>query len=152
MRIFNRKFANAFVQYGEQNRFIEGIFMHISMKRTQIVISQRARFAGQSKFNFRRKMKLAFDAILDFSELPLKIAVRLGLLFTLIGLLGLLGIAGARLSGLDFQAGWPSLFGMIVLGTGLNLTFTGIVALYIGRIYREVKKRPLFSVKQTTNL
>ncbi|MBA3704404.1 MAG: glycosyltransferase family 2 protein, partial [Bacteroidetes bacterium] len=83
MRIFNRKFANKFLEYPEQNRFIEGIFMHIGMKQATLLIEQRERFAGTSKFNFKRKMRLAFDAIFDFSEIPLKMSVRLGFLLFL---------------------------------------------------------------------
>ncbi|MFL5763741.1 MAG: glycosyltransferase family 2 protein [Bacteroidia bacterium] len=152
MRIFNRKFADKFLEYPEQNRFIEGIFMHIGMKRTTLMISQRERFAGRSKFNFRRKMKLAFDAIFDFSEIPLKLAVRLGFILFLGGLLYLLGIVIAKLFIIDFQLGWPSLMGAIILGAGLQLFFIGIAAIYIGRTYRESKKRPLYSVKELTNL
>ncbi len=152
MRIFNRKFAQQFLKYGEQNRFIEGIFMHIAMKWTTIEIEQRPRFAGVSKFNFRRKFNLAFDAIFDFSALPLRLAARVGLLFVIAGGLTLLAVVLLKIFLIDFQAGWPSLFSAILVGTGLNLYFIGIVAIYVGRIYREVKGRPLFSIKEKTNL
>ena len=152
MRIFNRKFAHAFLEYREQNRFIEGIFMHIGKKRTQIVIQQRERFAGKTKFRFKQKMKLAFDAILDFSDIPLKAAVRLGLGFAFLGLLCLVGIVLLKLFFIDFQTGWPSLFGLILFGTGINLFFTGIAAIYIGKIYKEVKARPLYSIESLTNI
>ncbi len=152
MRIFNRKFANKFLEYPEQNRFIEGIFMHIGMKRSTILIEQRDRFAGKSKFNFNRKMKLAFDAIFDFSELPLKVSVRLGLILFLIGLVVLFGIVVAKSFFIDFQLGWPSVIGAIILGSGLQLFFIGIAAIYIGRTYKESKRRPLFSVKELTNI
>ena len=152
MRIFNRRFANKFLEYPEQNRFIEGIFMHIGMKRSTIIIDQRDRFAGKSKFNFNRKMKLAFDAIFDFSELPLKVSVRLGLILFLIGLVVLLGIVVAKSFFIDFQLGWPSVIGAIILGSGLQLFFIGIAAIYIGRTYKESKRRPLFSVKELTNI
>lgn len=148
MRIFNRRFANKFLEYAENNRFIEGIFMHVGMRRTSIEIEQRERFAGVSKFNFSRKMNLAFDAIFDFSETPLKVAVRLGLMLSLIGFVAFLGVLGAKLFVVNFQAGWPSIMAAILLGTGLQLFFVGIAAIYIGRIYREVKRRPLFSVKE----
>jgi glycosyltransferase involved in cell wall biosynthesis len=152
MRIFNRKFADKFLEYGEQNRFIEGIFVHIGMKRTEIEVSQRKRFAGVSKFNFRRKMKLAFDAIFDFSEIPLQLAVNLGISLSFIGIFSLFIIAVLKLFVFDFAAGWPSLFSAIVLSLGLQLFFTGIAAIYIGKIYRESKGRPLFSIKEKTNL
>jgi dolichol-phosphate mannosyltransferase len=152
MRIFNKKFANKFLEYPEQNRFIEGIFMHIGMKRSVIDIEQRERFAGKSKFNFRKKMRLAFDAIFDFSEIPLKMAVRLGFILFVFGLLYLLGIIFTKIFIFDFQLGWPSIMGAIILGAGLQLFFIGIAAIYIGRTYKESKKRPLFSVKELTNI
>lgn len=152
MRIFNRKFADKFLEYPEQNRFIEGIFVHIGMKRSTLLIEQRERFAGKSKFNFKRKMKLAFDAIFDFSEIPLKMAVRLGFFIFIAGLFLLLGIVITKLFIMDFQLGWPSLMCAIILGIGLQLFFIGIAAIYIGRTYKETKKRPLFSVKELVNI
>lgn len=151
MRIFSRKFANRFKTYKESNRFIEGIFMHIGLKRSQITVKQRPRFAGTSKFNFKRKMALAFNAIFDFSQLPLVFVVRFGLITAMLGFLALLGIAFTKLFAVDFQAGWASLISVIILSTGLQIFFMGIVAAYIGKIYAESKHRPLFSIKEMTN-
>lgn len=152
MRIFNRRFADQFLKYPEQNRFIEGMFMHVGMRRGQLEISQRERFAGRSKFNFRRKMQLAFDAILDFSELPLTMAIKVGASLSVVSFLCLLVVLILKMTAVDFQAGWPSLLSLMLLGFGMQLFFLGIAALYIGRIYREVKNRPLFSVKGLVNL
>jgi len=152
MRIFNRKFANKFLEYPEQNRFIEGMFMHVGLKQTSISVSQRKRFAGTSKFNFTKKMKLAFDAILDFSELPLKMAVRLGFYFILTSVMALLSIIIARLFFIKFQLGWPSLIISIIGSTGVLLFFIGILAIYMGRVYKEVKGRPLYSIKELVNI
>lgn len=152
MRIFNRKFANKFLLYPEQNRFIEGIFIHVGLNQTTIEVSQRDRFAGVSKFNFKRKMKLAFDAIFDFSELPLKMSVKLGFYLIILSILALVGIIIARLFFIEFQIGWPSIIIIIIGSTGILLFFIGILAIYIGRIYKEVKARPLYSIKQLTNI
>ena len=152
MRIFNRKFADKFLEYNEQNRFIEGVFMHIGMKQSVIEIEQRERYAGKSKFNFRKKMELAFNAIFDFSELPLKLAVRLGVFFIFLGVFVLVGIVLLKLFLIDFQSGWPSIIGALIIATGIQLFFIGIAALYIGKIYKETKGRPLFSIKEKTNL
>ena len=152
MRIFSRRFADRFLQYREENRFLEGMFMHVGMKRSTLVVAQRERFAGVSKFNFRRKMKLAINAIFDFSELPLRLAVNFGLILTLLGVLGIVGIAVARIFFIDFQLGWPSMMVTLILGFGLQIFFTGIAAVYIGKIYKESKQRPLYSIKEKTNL
>ena len=152
MRMFNREFADEFLKYNETNRFIEGIFIAISKKMTTIEIGQRERFAGTTKFNFKRKMQLAFDAIFDFSELPLKMTVRFGMALVGLGLIGLLVLLISKLFFVDFQAGWPSIIASIIIVFGLQLFFLGIVSLYIGRIYKEVKRRPLYSFKDKINL
>ncbi|MAT90632.1 MAG: glycosyltransferase [Flavobacteriaceae bacterium] len=152
MRIFNRRFADQFLRYQEQNRFIEGIFMHIGLRQTQIEIEQRPRFAGTSKFNFRKKMELAFNAIFDFSELPLKLALKMGVFFIAFGILILLTIVVLKITLVDFQSGWPSIIGAMIISTGILLFFIGIAALYIGKIYKESKGRPLFSIKELTNI
>ncbi len=151
MRIFNREFADEFLKYNETNRFIEGIFINISKNWTTIEIGQRERFAGTSKFNFKRKMQLAFDAIFDFSELPLKMTVRFGAIMIGLGLVGLVVLLVLKLFFIDFQAGWASIIASIVLVFGLQLFFMGIISLYVGRIYKEVKNRPLYSVKDKIN-
>ena len=152
MRMFNREFADEFLKYNETNRFIEGIFIAISKNWTTIEIGQRKRFAGTTKFNFKRKMQLAFDAIFDFSELPLKMTVRFGMALFGLGLIGLFALLISKLFFVDFQAGWPSIIASIIIVFGLQLFFLGIVSLYIGRIYKEVKRRPLYSVKDKINL
>ena len=152
MRMFNRDFADEFLKYNETNRFIEGIFIDISKHWTTIEIGQRERFAGTSKFNFKRKMQLAFDAIFDFSELPLKMTVKFGMSLVGFGLLGLLILVFLKLFFINFQAGWPSIIASIIIVFGLQLFFMGIISLYIGRIYKEVKRRPLYSIKDKTNL
>ena len=152
MRIFNREFADEFLKYNETNRFIEGIFIAISKKMTTIEIGQRERFAGTTKFNFKKKMQLAFDAIFDFSELPLKMTVRFGMSLVVLGLISLFVLLISKLFFVDFQAGWPSIIASIIIVFGLQLFFLGIVSLYIGRIYKEVKRRPLYSVKDKINL
>ncbi|WP_293870292.1 glycosyltransferase family 2 protein [Flavobacterium sp.] len=152
MRIFNRSFAEEFLKYQESNRFIEGIFIHISKNWKTIEIEQRDRFAGKTKFNFKKKMQLAFDAIFDFSELPLKMAVKFGIVISIIGFLGLIVLLLLKIFFIHFQSGWPSIIAAIIIGFGLQLFFLGIVSLYVGRIYKEVKQRPMFSIKSKINL
>lgn len=152
MRIFNRNFADEFLKYQEANRFIEGIFINISKNWKTIEIGQRERFAGKTKFNFKKKIQLAFDAIFDFSELPLKMAVRLGILFSVIGFLGLFLLLVLKFCFTQFQSGWPSIIALILIGFGLQMFFLGIVSLYVGRIYKEVKRRPIYSIKTKINI
>lgn len=151
MRIFDRSFADHFLEYKEQNRFIEGIFMKIRMNYTTIEIEQRERFAGSSKYNFRRKMQLALDAIFDFSEIPLNITIRVGMFLMTLGFIALSVIVTTKLFFFDFSVGWPSTIGVIILGFGIQLFFMGVLARYIGKIYNESKRRPLYSIKKHIN-
>lgn len=151
MRMFTRDFADALLSFRETNRFLEGLFIRVGMRQTTIEIDQRDRFAGESKFNFRKKMKLALDAIFDFSELPLKIAARVGFLLIFVGVLSLIGLFIARIF-IEFETGWPSIVALIGVGAGLQLFFLGMISIYLGRIYRESKHRSLFSVQETFNV
>ncbi|WP_338815306.1 glycosyltransferase [Bernardetia sp. Wsw4-3y2] len=152
MRIFNRRFTNQFLKYNESSRFIEGMFMHVGMKQTTITIEQRERFAGVSKFNFSRKLNLAFDAILDFSDLPLKNIIRIGSYMVVLGFFAAFFIVIAKLLLIDFQMGWASIMVSMLIGFGVQLIMVGIVGVYVGKIYKQVKQRPLYSVKTVTNL
>lgn len=152
MRIFNREFANRFLSYKESNRFIEGIFMHIGMRQATLKIKHRPRFAGVSKYNFARKLRLAKDAILDYSELPLKLATRFGIILVITSLLAVLTLTILRLFFIDFQLGWPSLICTLWFGFGINLLFLGVIGSYVGKIYSESKHRPLFSTQRLTNI
>lgn len=151
-RIFTKKFTHEFLKYQEKNRFIEGIFLTVGLKSTTLPVSQRVRFAGKSKFNFKKKMNLAFTAMIDFSDKPLKICIKTGFLVSVIGFFILLSILGLIVFGMEFQAGWPSLAGLIILGLGINLTFLGVIGKYVGKVYSETKQRPLFSIKEKHNL
>jgi glycosyltransferase involved in cell wall biosynthesis len=152
MRVFNRKFSEAFLRYPERIRFIEGVFMHIGMRRAVITIPHRPRFAGHSKFNMTRKMRLAFNAILAFSDRPLKMTVVLGLAMCVLS--G--GYAfHAAIQKLVFDiglSGWTSMIVAIVFFGGIQTIILGIVGLYVGRIYTEVKARPLYVVLRKLNV
>lgn len=152
MRIFNRRFTDQFLKYGEVNRFIEGIFMDISYNWTTITIPHRQRFAGVSKFNFTKKLGLAMRAVLDYSDKPLETVSLFGFFIFALGLIAALTVLGLVIAGVDFKLGWPSMFTILVMGFGIQLFLIGVVAKYIGNIYKEVKRRPLYSIKETTNI
>ncbi len=92
------------------------------------------------------------NAIFDFSELPLKMAVQFGLGLVGLGVVGIFALIFLRLFVLDFQLGWPSIMIALIIGFGLQIFFVGLASIYIGKIYKESKHRPLFSAKELTNL
>lgn len=152
MRIFNRKFAAEFLRFSERIRFIEGIFVSIGLRQTTMLIENRERFAGVSKFNFSRRMKLAVNAILAFSNRPLEVATGFGL--SMLGLTTLTGIyfLSRRLFfGIGMQ-GWTSLTLFVLFMGSIQIILLGIMGNYVGRIYTESKARPLYSVQQRINV
>ena len=147
MRGFNRAFANEFMRFREANRFIEGLFATAGLRQTQILIPQRPRFAGVTKFNFRRRLTLALNAILDYSDLPLRLGIRLGLILTTAGLGYAASLILAKISGATYQMGWPSMACMILIMGGMQLFCIGLIGVYLGKTYRESKRRPLYAVR-----
>ena len=95
-----------------------------------------------------RNINLAFDGVFDFSSLPLRMVALFGLLLVATGFLALMTGPILKLFFIEFQAGLLSLFGSILLEAGINIYFIDVVPIYIGKIYREVKGRPLFSIKE----
>ncbi len=152
MRVVNRKFVERFLLYGETNRFIEGMFQHVGLRVTQIEVERHERVAGRTKFTLKRKITLALTAVAAYSDLPLRLTLRGGLYVMLLGALGVVALLASAFIGVDFQLGWPSVICTILLGTGLNIVFLGVIGTYVGSIYREVKHRPIFAVRETHNI
>ena len=152
MRIFNRRFAKEFLRYPERLRFIEGLFISIGMRRTTMPVEHRARYAGVSKFNFKRRIKLAINAIAAFSDKPLSLAIGTGLgLLSLSLLYGLYAFIRKAFFGIAYT-GWTSLFLAILFVGSIQIILLGIIGNYVGRVYTEVKRRPVFTVFETVNL
>lgn len=151
MRIFSRAFAREFLRFPERVRFIEGLFMSIGMRMTTLPVENNPRFAGSSKFNFKRRLKLAVNAILAFSNRPVELATGLG-----VGLLGIAMIAGLWLVvrkmfwGVGLL-GWTSTITFILFMGSVQIILLGIIGAYVGRIYQEVKARPIYSVQERVN-
>ncbi|MBV9549405.1 MAG: glycosyltransferase family 2 protein [Alphaproteobacteria bacterium] len=152
MRTFNRKFAEEFKRYPERVRFIEGVFMLVGMRRTTLGVSRHVRFAGRSRYNFVRKMTLAFNAILSFSDRPLKLSVILGGLMCVSSVLFAAYTIAQKLLFNVGLAGWTSMITAIVFLAGIQTLILGLVGLYVGRTYTEVKGRPLYCIQNKMNL
>ena len=152
MRGFNRRFADAFLQFPERDRFIEGIFATIGFRSTRIVIENQPRFAGQSKFTFRKRISLAVKAITAFSDRPLRLGVALGGIgLTTSILYGIYLVARKLVFGVGLE-GWTSTIAIVLFMGSLNLAVVGLTGVYVGRIYRELKNRPIFLVDKVLNI
>lgn len=150
-RLMDRKVVNALKEMKERHRFIRGMTSWVGFKQTGVYYTREERFAGETKYPFRRMLKFALDAITSFSFFPLQMATYLG--FTIAGLsgLGAILVIIARLFGdPDNQPffGQATTLVMVLFLGGVQLISLGIIGEYLGRIYDEVKGRPMYIVNE----
>jgi dolichol-phosphate mannosyltransferase len=148
-RLMDRKVVDAIKSMREYNRFMRGMSVWVGYKQTGITYERDARKAGETKFSFGKMMRLALDGITSFSYLPLQLATYFGFFVALISLLALVAVVILRLSGnQDAFYGQASTLGSVLFLGGVQLIFLGIIGEYLGRIYDEVKRRPLYIVAE----
>ncbi len=145
-RLVDRRAVDAFKAMPERDRFVRGMFGWMGFRQTAVPFHRLSRGAGTTKYDFARMVKLAFDGIIGFSDVPLRLALWLGT-FVSMGSLsyGVYAIAMALL-GAPLVSGWASTIVLVSFLAGINLLMTGIVGIYVGRIHTEVKNRPLYVV------
>jgi polyisoprenyl-phosphate glycosyltransferase len=144
-RLMSRRALDAFLSLPEQARFIRGMVAWVGFRQVPISYDRAERHAGETSYPFSKMFRLAFDAITGFSIAPLRLASHAGLLLTGTAILVLIYILGAWAMGKTVQ-GWTSLM-LVVLGLGAVQMFVlGMIGEYLGRLYIEVKRRPLYIV------
>ena len=147
-RLVDRRALEAFRAMPEQDRFVRGMFAWLGFRQTAIEFERAPRAAGETKYTLRRMTRLALNALVGFSDAPLKLVVATGLVVSaLAGLYGLY-VFGKWLSGAELVSGWTSTILVVSLLGGGNMLMTGIIGLYVGRIHAEVKRRPLYVVAE----
>jgi polyisoprenyl-phosphate glycosyltransferase len=151
-RIIDRKVADVFKMMTERNRFVRGMFSWIGFRQTHIEYERDERFAGETKYPFRKMIKFASDGIIAFSTKPLRFVMTLGFVSVLISLFVLCYTIIIKLFGQQVQAGWASIMVAITFFSGIQLLGVGIVGQYIARIYDESKNRPIYIVRETVNI
>lgn len=149
-RLMDRVVVRALLQMPERDRFLRGMISWVGFRQVAVPYRRERRFAGETKFPLGRMLRLAADAIFSFSFTPLRLAVWIG--FFVIGL-ALLGILWALMLRFFYDPshwvrGWASLFVAILFMGGVQLISLGIIGEYVGRIYGEVKQRPLYFVRE----
>jgi len=144
-RLMDRCVVNQINALPERSRFLRGLVCWVGFKKVGILYDRAERSAGTSKYPLRKMMRLAIDGITSFSTTPLKISFMVGLIATIVAL-GILvwSFLEKFLSPHTTVPGWASLMTAIVFFSGVQLISIGILGEYIGRIYDEVKQRPLY--------
>ncbi|MFH2078855.1 MAG: glycosyltransferase family 2 protein, partial [Pseudomonadota bacterium] len=147
-RLMSRPVLDALRQLRERQRFMKGLFTWVGFKQVSLPYERAPRLAGGSKFNYWRLWNLALEGITSFSTVPLRLATYVGVL-TALGAFawGLWIVARTVLWG-DPVEGWPSLMTVMLFLGGVQLVALGIIGEYLGRLYLEVKQRPLYLVAE----
>ena len=135
----------------ERHRFVRGLVWWVGFRQTAVAYERPARFAGEIKWPLRRMLRFAVDGITSFSTVPLRMATWLGVLAGLVALGGVGWALYSKFFG-GVVRGWTTIMILVGLGSSAQLLMTGILGEYVGRIYEEVKRRPLYVVDNEINL
>lgn len=147
-RLMSRPVLDALRQLRERQRFMKGLFTWVGFRQVSLPYERAPRLAGGSKFNYWRLWNLALEGITSFSTVPLRLATYVGV-FTALGAFAWgLWIVARTLLWDDPVQGWPSLMTVMLFLGGVQLVALGIIGEYLGRLYLEVKQRPLYLVSE----
>ncbi len=147
-RLMTRQFVEAVLSVKEYNRFSKGIFGWVGFKTKWIEFENVERKKGETKWSFWKLCLYAIDGIVAFSEAPMAIASFMGLFFCVVAFLGIIFIIVRKVMFGDPTSGWPSMVCIMLLIAGIQLFCIGIVGQYLSKTYLEVKKRPMYIVKE----
>ncbi len=135
----------------ERHRFVRGMVAWVGFKQTPIYYDREARFAGETKYPFSKMARFAVDAITSFSILPLRFASWLGVGAALVAIVYALFVVYVKVFLGGVVQGWTTIMIAVALGTSAQLFMTGILGEYVGRIYEEIKRRPLYITAELLN-
>jgi len=148
-RLLDQKVVEALHSIREENRYIRGLVRWTGFSQHGLPYKRDPRYAGKTKFTLKKMLRFAFDGILSFSDKPLKMSAFLGFLITFCSFLIAVWIVINKLRYPKLViSGWASLVLVVLFMGGLQLLSLGILGLYLGRQYREVKRRPLYILAQ----
>lgn len=148
LRVMNRRFLDAYLQFQEKSRFLPGLEHWLGFGARYVKIVHQHRLRGKSSYNFRRRLTMALEAVVSFSDLPLRMAAGAGTIIALIGFLLNLVLIIQRIFFANLQPGFTATVSLIVFFGGLQILVMGLASIYIGRILKEVQNRPLYVVKE----
>jgi polyisoprenyl-phosphate glycosyltransferase len=148
-RLVDRKALDAFLQMRERNRYVRGMFGWVGFRQCTVSYTRLPRFAGTTKYPLRKMIKFAFDGIVSFSNAPLRLALRVGVILSLVSIAYGLTAIVIKLSGAFEVPGWTSIIFAVTFLGGVQLLTIGVMGEYLSRIHDEVRARPLYLVQET---
>jgi dolichol-phosphate mannosyltransferase len=147
-RLISRRVAEVLRSMPENDRFMRGMVSWAGFTQEGIPYERDGRFAGETKYTLRKMVRLAGDAILSFSIVPLRISVTLGLASSLLAFIGIAYAVFARIFSNEWVEGWAFIVISVLFVGGVQLLSVGILGEYLGRLYLSSKSRPLYVVKE----
>ncbi len=147
-RLLDRKVCDAMKTLKEQNRYVRGLVSWVGFRQYALPYVREERFAGETKYPFKKMLRLAADGIASFSYKPLKLATLVGFVLSGFSFAYLLLVLIQKFMGMPTADGWASLLAVQLFFNGVVLIMLGIIGSYIGRIYEECKARPLYIVQE----
>lgn len=147
-RLMDRKVVDALLAMPERDRFVRGMVAWVGFRQEPVHYGRAARFAGRTKYPLKKMLRFASDGILSFSLVPLRLAIYMGFAASGLALVGILYALLLRLFTDVWVTGWTLLFIAVLFLGGVQLVFLGVIGEYLGRVYGEVKQRPLYLVKE----
>jgi dolichol-phosphate mannosyltransferase len=150
-RLMSRKVVVALRELREVHRFVRGMVAWVGFRQTAVFYDRPGRFAGETKYPLAKMLRFAVDGITSFSILPLRFATYLGLLISMASVGVALWAMTARFVFHATVPGWTSMFVLISLLAAAQLLMMGILGEYVGRIYEQVKRRPLYVIGDRVN-
>ncbi len=149
-RLMSRRALEGLMQFSEVNLFLRGIVPQVGYRWTTVEYERAERFAGESKYPFKKMLSFAFDGITSFSIKPIRMVLSAGLIICLVGIVMLIWALVTKIAGQGTD-GWTSLMGSIWILGGIQMLSLGLIGEYIGKIYAETKRRPRFIVSELLN-
>jgi glycosyltransferase involved in cell wall biosynthesis len=149
-RLLDRRALGALLAMRERSRFLPGMTVWVGFTQTAVPYERSARRAGRTKYTLRKLVHLSLDAITSFSHLPLQISTYFGLLCAVVAFICIPVEVGLRLTG-SYLPGFTTLTIAVLFLGGIQLIALGVIGEYLGRIYDEVKRRPLYVVREERN-
>jgi len=147
-RLMDRKVVNALKTMHEKHRFMRGMSVWVGFRQTGVKYVRAERYAGETKYPLKKMLKFAMDGITSFSYFPLQLATYIGFAAAVIAVLGIIITIILRLSGSHAFLGQATTLVSVLFLGGVQLICLGILGEYLGRIYDEVKGRPLYIVRE----
>jgi len=144
-RLMDRRVVDALVSMREHHRFMRGLSAWVGFRQEAVLYDRQERFAGQTKYPLMKMIHFSLDAITSFSHLPLQLATTFGFILASISLIGIIVAAFLRLF-VGAIVGQASTLILVLFLGGVQLIFLGVIGEYLGRIYDEVRARPLYIV------